>query len=388
MSKTVTAASALLAGMGCAFLVAACRSATSDAVDSSAATTVPLNASVAKWHDDRTAAVSITYDIPFFPWGEPDVNDYIIEQGLVIGYELVTGSTYWGQPLYSGRNDSRLVYLFKKLIPQGFGYFGHGHNHIDHDILSYDDALKSFQANYETMKEWGLKPVAYSYPRNAGKDEETQRALEASGFLSGRLQTFEPDRFYNIPDDSKVPDDWFELMAVPMQSIEFSTESFDPCHECVNDNNELKPILDEALNRTAWVILVYHNIGNPNGFGWYDWGEFQKDMQSIVNRDFWTAPMNDITLYAREREKAKIEVEVLGSEDDPERIEMTVSDGLDNAVFDQPLTVVFDLPPDWSGEPFFVAQDGERLSEYAFDAAEARVSLKPNEQPYVLSRMR
>ena len=98
--------------------------------------------------------------------------------------------------------------------------------------------------------------------------------------------------------------------------------------------------------------------------------------------------MNDITLYAREREKAKIEVEVLGSEDDPERIEMTVSDGLDNAVFDQPLTVVFDLPPDWSGEPFFVAQDGERLSEYAFDAAEARVSLKPNEQPYVLSRMR
>ena len=178
-----------------------------------------------------------------------------------------------------------------------------------------------------------MKPVAYSYPRNAGKDEETQRALEASGFLSGRLQTFEPDRFYNIPDDSKAPDDWFELMAVPMQSIEFSTETFDPCHECVNDNNELNPILDEALNRTAWVILVYHNIGNPNGFGWYDWGEFQKDMQSIVERDFWTAPMNDITLYAREREKASIEVEVLGSENDPERIEITVSDGLDNAVF-------------------------------------------------------
>lgn len=386
MSKTTTAA-ALLAGVGCAFLVAACRSGPSEAVDGSAATPIPLNASVAKWHDDRTAAVSITYDIPLFPWGEPDVNGYVIEQGLVIDYELVTGSTYWGQPLYSGRNDARLVYLFEELIPQGFGYFGHGHNHIDHDILSYDDALESFRTNYETMQEWGLKPVAYSYPRNAGKDEETQRALEASGFLSGRLQTYETDSFYNIPGDSKAPDDWFELMAVPMQSIEFSTETFDPCHDCVNDNNELKPILDEALNRTAWVILVYHNIGNPDGFGWYDWDEFQKDVQSIAERDFWTAPMNDITLYAREREKASIEVEVLGPKNNPERIDITVSDGLDNAVFDQPLTVLFDLPEGWAGQPFSVSQGGERLSEHAFATAGARVSLRPNEQPYVLSRV-
>ena len=312
----------------------------------------------------------------------------MLEQSLVLGYELVTGSTYWGQPLYSGANDARLVYLFEELIPKGFGYFGHGHDHIDHDLLSYDDALESFRTNYETMKDWGLKPVAYAYPRNAGKDEETQRALEASGFLSGRLQAYKADRFYNIPGDSKTPDDWFALMAVPMQSIEFSTDFSDPCQECVNDNNELEPVLDEALNRTAWVILVYHNIGNPKGFGWYDWGEFQKDIQSIARRDFWTAPMNDITLYAREREKASIKVETFGEDkiDDPDRIEITVSDGLDNAIFDQPLTILFDLPADWVGESFTVSQDGEQLDRRGFDAASARVSLEPNERPYVLRR--
>ncbi len=385
MSKTA-AALAVLGLAGCAALTAACRSASPDVVDAPAATTGPLNASVAKWHNGHAAAVSINYDAPLFPWGEPDINGYVMDQGLVLGYELVTGSTYWGQPLYSGPKDARLVYLFENLIPNGFGYFGHGHDHIDHDILSYEDALESFKANYETMEDWGLKPVAYSYPRNAGQDEETQRALEASGFLSGRLQTYETDRFYNVPGDSKAPDDWFALMAVPMQSIEFETETFEPCEECVNDNTELDPILDEALNRTAWIILVYHNIGNPQGFGWYDWDEFQKDVRSIAERDFWVAPMNDITLYVRERQRASVQVEVFGETDDPDRIEMTVSDGLDNVVFDQPLTVLFDLPVHWAGEPFTVAQDGEQPARHVFDATAARVSLKPNERPYVLRK--
>ena len=200
---------------------------------------------------------------------------YVMEQGLVMGYEMVTGNTFYGDRTFSGPDDERIVYLMSELVPKGFGYFGHGHNHIDHDELSYEEALESFQANYDTMKDWGMKPVAYAYPRSAGHEEETQRALEASGFLSGRLQTTNPGEFYNLPGSRSAPDNWFGLRALEMQSIEFQG-----CDACINDNDELVPVLDEALAQTAWVILTYHAIGKPEWWGWYDWGEFRKDVQS------------------------------------------------------------------------------------------------------------
>ena len=369
-----------------------------------ATTTVPLNASVAKWFDNHAAAISITNDDWPTPGREPDIDSYVLEQGLVMGYEMVTGNTFHGDRIFSGPDDERIVYLMSELVPKGFSYFGHGHHHVDHDELSYEEALESFQANYDTMKEWGMKPVAYAYPRSAGQEEETQRALEAAGFLSGRLQTAtsvasynlparivryflhlargrgaRPADWYHLPGDQSAPDNWFSLRALAMQSIEFQG-----CEGCINDNDELVPILDEALAQTAWVILTYHAIGQPEWWGWYDWDEFRKDVQSIAARDFWTASMNDITLYVREREHAVITVEVVEGSAGTESIEITLSDGLDNVRFNQPLTVLFDQPTDWVGVPFTVSQDGALLDELVFDTEAVMLPLKPNERSYVL----
>ena len=363
----------------------------------------PLNVSVAKWLDNHTAAISITNDDWPIPGRKPDIDSYVMEQGLVMDYEVVTGNTFYGDRIFSGPDDERIAYLMQELVPKGFSYFGHGHDHIDHDELSYEEALESFQANYDTMIDWGMKPVAYAYPRSAGLEEETQRALEASGFLSGRLQTTLPVAsynlpvriaryfrrlvrgsagpvgLYNLPGSQLVPDNWFGLRALEMQSFEFQG-----CEGCINDNNELVPILDEALEQTAWVILTYHSIGRPEHFGWYDWDEFRKDVQSIAARDFWTASMNDITLYVRERENAVTTVELIEGSGGTESIEITLSDGLDNVRFNQSLTILFDQPTDWVGRPFTVSQDGELLDELVFDTEAAMLSLKPNERPYVL----
>ena len=206
----------------------------------------PLNASVAKWFDNHTAAISITNDDWPIRGREPDIDSYVLEQGLVMGYEIVTGDSFGGDRIFSGRDDYRIAYLMSELVPQGFSYFGHGHDHIDHDELSYEEALESFRTNYDTMKDWGMKPVAYAYPRSAGNEEETQRALRDSGFLSGRLQNFDAERYYNIPDSQTAPDNWFGLQSLEMQAIEFQG-----CEACINGNDDLTPILDEALERTA-----------------------------------------------------------------------------------------------------------------------------------------
>ena len=99
--------------------------------------------------------------------------------------------------------------------------------------------------------------------------------------------------------------------------------------------------------------------------------------------------MNEITLYARERADAQVTVEVATDHPPPriERIKITVSDGLDDAVFDQPLTVLFDQPADWKGAPFAVYSDGTYLGEFVFETERVMLSLEPNERPYVLSRI-
>ncbi len=94
--------------------------------------------------------------------------------------------------------------------------------------------------------------------------------------------------------------------------------------------------------------------------------------------------MKDITLYVRERENAVITVEAVEGSPGTESIEITLSDGLDNGRFNQPLTILFDQPTDWVGRPFTVSQDGESLDELVFDTEAAMLSLKPNERPYVL----
>ena len=356
-----------------------------------AAPAAPLNARVAKWFDNHAAAVTIAYDggvgrihdgdvgragaaLRYDPFDE---EIHAMKHGLILDYEVVTA-------LHLQRLDwtrAPFDYLMHHLVPKGFGYFGHGHWHVDHDQLSYAKALESFRLCFAVMRSLGMQPIAYAYPRGAGWEEETQRALADAGFLSGRLQASEPDRYYNLPGSQREPDDWFALQAVPMESAAFAQND----QTRINDNRELRPVLDEAVRQTAWLILTYHNIGSESGYGWYDADEFEKDLQSIAARDFWNGTMNDVTLYARERENVSLVAEKRGRGASA-HIAITLVDGLDNARFNQPLTVLLDLPPDWVGQPFAVWQDGVRLDEFVFDAETAMLALQPNERPYVMLR--
>ena len=341
---------------------------------------LPLNARIAKWSGDRPAAISVTHDGALNPPGDPfDEAAYAAEHGVVMDYEIVT--EYLLEPASYGFDALGSVEaLLSGYVPRGFGYFGHGYG--DHDRLPYREALAAFRLCYEAMEDYGMRPVSYGYPRNGGQERETRRALQDAGFLSGRLQVTDPEAYYNVPGDRVSPEDWYALAAVPMESIGFAGVA-----EYVNGNAELVPILDGALERRAWIILTYHGIGWPGAFGWYDADEFREDVRAIASRGFWNAPMDRVTLYVRERERAVLAVErVAGPGGATAELRITLSDGLDNARFDEPLTVLFDLPAGWDGVPVTLHQDGERLAAHEFGAGTAVLDLLPNERPYVLRR--
>ena len=355
---------------------------------------------IAKWFDDHAAAISITYDGVS---GAPNrIDELVLDEGLVLDYEIVT-QRYLDQvpdwvehdltelvpevvpgDIYQPMTDAAIEHSLS-LTAHGFGFFGHGHWHVDHDALTYAQAYDSFRLCFEVMEDLGLEPVAYAYPRGAGGEAETQQALADAGFLAGRLSFPALGQTpYIVPEAATAPENWFFLPGLTMESIRFRE-----CEWCINDTSELVPILDQALARTAWIIPVYHNIGRGAGWGFYEWEDFEGDVRAIAARDFWVAPMNDVVLYLRERERAEAAMQeapmqVIERDGLTRRIAFVLADGLDDDRFDQPLTLRFRRPADWFGAPLEVTQNGRLVARIAAFAETAAISLLPNEEPYLV----
>lgn len=328
------------------------------------------NPTIAKWYNNCAAAVSLTYDdgCPFSKTNQV-TNRFVLENKLTIDYEIVTHDYLTHPPL---RN-----FLLKKMIPKGLGYFGHGHTHVNHDKLSYEDALKSFTQCSRALKELGLKPVAYAYPRGAAKEMKTRKALADAGFLCGRLHfSKQMTHPYIVPGTQMEPDDWFALPTLVMQDY-----AFNRCDRCVNTNEQLIPYLDEAIRQNAWIILTYHAIGNEKGYGFFKYDEFKKNIYSIKERNFWNASMNAVTLYIRERLHAKVKIVPIVKKDKKiEELRITLADNLPNDIYDQPLTILFTLPAEWVNKTITLEEDGQPINTFLFDSPKAMVSIKPDEK--------
>jgi hypothetical protein len=323
---------------------------------------------IAKWFNNHTAAISLTYDD-----GRPGsklnetVNKFIIENGFTMDYEIIT-SEYAQKP--------KLRYnLLEKLIPSGFGYFGHGHKHVNHDRLSYEEALNSFKECYRVMKEFGLQPVAYAYPLGAGLLPKTRKALAEAGFLSGRLHLGEKmNNPYILPGSALEPGDWFALPTLSMQDT-----SVNRCKQCISNNEQLIPYLEQAVKEKAWIILTYHAIGNKKNYGFYRFEEFQKNIHAIRERDIWNASMNAVTLYIRERRCANVILIPTTKHGHVENMSITVSDNLPNVIYNQPLTILFQIPGEWVNKPIALDENGKILKRFNFPSTNAMVSLAPDE---------
>ncbi len=329
---------------------------------------------IAKWYDNHTAAISIDNDAGSVASpAEQIVQKIVKDNGLIIDYEFVT-ERY--------RSDSiRLNYLYEKFLPMGFGYFGHGDTHINHDLLSEEEAYKSFKKCYDTMIDFGLKPVSYAYPGGFGHHLRTQRALKRAGFLSSRrfekLDVFNP---YIIPDDETEPENWYELPSLVMQAYDYVS-----CSICINNTEDLIPHLDKTLEKHAWLIITYHSIGQKGSYGFYYLSDFKNDLREIKKRDFWVAHNDDVTLYILERNAASVCVGYTSSDNIlDEEIKIQISDGYENEKFDVPLTLLFNIPQSWLRKKLKLVQDTVNIGQYEFESNPVKISVLPNEKNYKL----
>jgi hypothetical protein len=336
-----------------------------------------IDMKIAKWFDNHTAALTMTFDNSSPPSAE-FVSKILIENGLRIDYEIVAYNYV--------RYSYLLDYLKKYLLPEGFGYFGHGYYHYYSDTCTYQEAYENFKHCFDQMQLWGLKTAAYAYPHGAGNEFQTRMALRDAGFLGGRMHHDMPGGYegmenpYIVPDDVKEPIDWFALPTVVMQDYEFS-----PCKKCVSNDEQLIPFLEQAVKKTAWIMMTYHSIGIEDGYGFYKLSEFDKDLQSIKKYNFWNPTMNQAILYIRERKDATVATKM--EKDDNgnlKAIQITLSDGLPNDMYDQPLTLDFNIPKEWIGKTIHQFQGDNPVQSLKFDSEKTMVSALPNESSFIL----
>ena len=335
---------------------------------------------ITKWPDGFRAAFTPTLDAGL-PAAYDAENQWLIDNGLFMDYEIVTA-------IYD-QIPERVAFMRDVLKPMGFGYFGHGHAHDNHDNFDYEDAYASFRQNFLSIASYGFRPVAYAYPYGHGLLERTRRALSDSGFLSGRLNwpVFEGYGPCIIPGDDTEPPDWFALPALRMESYDF-----EQCSDCVNDPEEFFSYLDACVEQGAWLINTYHAIGfdgetdgRPVGWGFYRRHHFYEEMMRIKELQdegiVWLARMSDATLYARQRHNASFDINKI----DRLTYHLFLDDGLDRAIFHLPLTLRLKIDHEHMGKRIEISDSFNTIvTGLEITSEEHLINLIPSQEPYTI----
>ena len=256
------------------------------------------------------------------------------------------------------------------LMACGIRFYGHGHDHYNFDDLSYDDCLESFTLCYNYMKAWGLEPKAYAYPHGKGFENTTKFANRMAGFICARGLTFISNPNYICQYNELEPIDWFYL---PCISVARDIEGY------VNNHGDMADVLDTCLERTAWVIIMYHSIGFPDGWGYYPYEDYIGDIDQIAAHDFWCGHMGEIACYIKERNMFVMGKKELEAGDGWKDYSVRFWDGLDNNVYDVPITVDVMFETDSVIEKVELELPGAEETVFTVEDNTFRINVVPDE---------
>ena len=324
---------------------------------------------VLKWYNGKTAAISINYDAP---WGKNEdvdsIGDEVLSRGLRMDHEMVT-SSYENYPEIVTR-------IREEVIPRGIHFFGHGHKHDLHDQFDYEYCYNSFKTCYNLMKQWRLNPRAYAYPGSSAYIFSKQFANEQAGFICARGAELDLNLVYICPDEVMEPDNWYYLPSIVMgQNYDYY----------IYDHSELEPLLATALEKTAWIILMYHAIGFPEGWGYYPREEFMKDIDMIAEQDFWSGNMDLVACYIQERSNFYLDIDEVPFSKNKYAYKVRFCDGLDNTIYDQPMTLEFTFDASVDIRTMHIEPAVNDSTDFQVVENKLRLNIIPDEQKYYVT---
>ncbi len=306
---------------------------------SSAISSAEIEWRICTWPQGKQAALTLTFDdgtLDQYEVALPLLEEY----GLEATYFLITGSRdsgVWEDGKYSRR-------LFDwdaavEIASKGHEIGSHGVSHRDMRRLLWLDELNEIERELqwsrmeiqrcipeEYLPAGNLLSFSWPYWRSTSELEHmAERYYIAARSGGGRLPLRIPPNSHAIKSVRVMSDD---------------------------SPNKWRQNIERARNTQGWLLFSLHGIDNghmaPHEIGWQpiSAAKFTKLLRMAQAPDLWTAPMGDVFRYSTERMAARLEIEAL----QPGRIMLRLEDGLDDEVFDRPLTIELTLPEEyWNG---------------------------------------
>jgi oligosaccharide reducing-end xylanase len=282
--------------------------------------TIDPNYQVGTWRGFRTAAITYTFDD-----GCP--NQYTIAIPMFNGYGYkLTMFTVTGMGWYEPTHWDQL----QTAAAAGHEIASHTVTHptlnTSNEVYELSNSKIAIEVNVP-----GSKCVTVAYPNCS----ESTESVIATYYIAGR----NCDGIINPP----TPSNFYKL----------------GCHLLGNccGNNTLASVTskdDWAASVGGWCIFLIHGIDSDGGFSPFSSTTLDQSLQYLDARRniFWVDTFGNVVRYIKERD----DVSVSETSNTGDSITLAVTDTLDNAIYNYPVTLRRPLPAGWGSAN--VSQNG------------------------------
>ena len=112
-----------------------------------------------------------------------------------------------------------------------------------------------------------------------------------------------------------------------------------------DDGNDIYGFTDAAEKQGKWLVAIFHSLdGGKDCYGSWEYGTWTGYLDYLGKKDLWVGTFGAAVKYTRERMSANLSV----LSRSPDRIALNVTDPLDDAVYDEPLTIRSRVPSGWN----------------------------------------
>lgn len=135
-----------------------------------------------------------------------------------------------------------------------------------------------------------------------------------------------------------------------------------------DDGNDIYRFTDAAERQGKWLVAIFHSVdGGKDCYGSWEFNTWTAYLDYLGTRNLWVGTFGAAVKYTRERMSAILSV-LSRSRD---QITLNVTDSLEDAVYDEPLTIRSMVPSDW--KTVIVEQGDSIVEEQSTWEGESRV---------------